>query len=138
MRGKSKISPDAVKMRDPPGTVLPFSGQTRLMAADAYLIAMKTLLLVSCHIRFILRWAYLSALIRMTSMYSSSGDSSSLRIARLSSTLTRTSSLLSGPRGAMIPAFAKKKSRWPSSLSARSTRAEMAVGEAASALTHVI
>ena len=71
---------------------------------------------------------------RMISVYSSSGISTAVRVSRCSISSDCTSPF---GRSCEIPALAKKKSRCPSSDMAWSTRPEMALDEAASAVTVV-
>jgi hypothetical protein len=123
---------DAVRIKEPPGPFLPFSGQVFANAGAACLMAMKTLNMSSVTPDL---EAHLKALTRMTSIYSSSDISPAIRVRRLRASIPSFSPALA--RTWEIPALAKKKSRWPSSFNTRATREEMASPEAASALMDV-
>jgi len=130
--GKSDLL-EAVSTREPPGAFLPFSGQACASAGAACLMAMKTLVVSFGSVPD--SSAHLNALTRMISMYSSSEISAAKRVNRLSASIPVFSLAL--PRTWEIPALAKKKSRWPSSLIAFATRDLITSADAASPLTAV-
>jgi len=120
-------------MIEPPGIRLPFAGQGLPIASVAYLRAINTLKGCKTRLGNVVSYVtYLRALMRITSMYSSCPMSVIFRIAPRSSSIGCPTFPVG--RGCKIPAFAKKKSRCPSSEITRSTKSDMALGSAASAL----